>query len=93
MNFNKPTVIRKIHEDGTPDSFYKVQYLATRLNSADPNDIYQPLDEFTMSPSVSSLPAMVINNGYEMVSNGGKKSRNNRKHKKKSAKKRRTMRK
>jgi len=92
MNFNKPTVIRKIHEDGTPDSFYKVQYLATRLNSADPNDIYQPLDEFTMSPSVSSLPGSILHK-YEIVSNGGKKSRNNRKHKKKSAKKRRTMRK
>lgn len=69
------------------DTFYKVvepPVLVTRLNSANPNDISEPLNSFEM-PSLD----MLVRNGYEIVNKGGKKSRNNRKHKKKSNTRRR----
>ena len=76
-----PTVIEK------NGRFYKVEYLVTRLNSSDPNNIYLPLD----SNKLGSLD-MYMENGYKTII-GGKKSRKNRKHKTKSATKRRTARK
>jgi len=69
------------------DTFYKVierPVLVTRLNSVNPTDIAEPLNSFEM-PSLD----MLVRNGYEIVSKGGKKSRNNRKHKKKTNTKRR----
>jgi hypothetical protein len=77
----KPYVIKR------DDRFYKVierPVLVTRLNSANPTDISEPLNSFEM-PSLG----MLLENGYEIVNKGGKKSRNNRKHKKKSNTKRR----
>jgi hypothetical protein len=69
------------------DRFYKVverPLLITRLNSANPSDVSEPIDSFEV-PSLD----MLLKNGYEIVNKGGKKSRNNRKHKKKSNTKRR----
>jgi len=69
------------------DRFYKVierPVLLTRLNSANPSDIYEPLETSEM-PSLD----MLVRNGYEIISKGGKKSRNNIKHKKKTKTKRR----
>jgi hypothetical protein len=70
------------------DRYYKVVerplLLLTRLNSTDPNDIYEPRDSFELTFSLDTL----IENGYEIVNKGGKKSRS-KKYKKNSKTKRR----
>jgi len=71
--------------------YYKVEtlnsgedsVLLTRLNSANPNDIFKPLDSFEDDLNT------VLKNGYEIIDKGGKKTRSNKKYKKKSKTKRR----
>jgi len=68
------------------DRYYKLverPVIITRLNSKDPNDIYEPPDSFEL-PSLDTL----IKNGYEIVNKGGKKSRS-KKYRKNSKTKRR----
>lgn len=71
------------------DRYYKVKentgeniVLLTRLNSADPNDIFKPLDSFEEDLNLA------LKNDYKIVK-GGKKTRSNKKYKKKSKTKRR----
>ena len=71
------------------DRYYKVKQntgenivLLTRLNSADPNDIFKPLDSFEEDLNLA------LKNDYKIIK-GGKKTRSNKKYKKKSKTKRR----
>lgn len=72
------------------DRYYKVlerPVLITRLNSADPTDIYEPSNSFEM-PSLE----MLMKQGYEIINKGGKKSRHSKKYKKNGKTKRRVRR-
>ena len=80
--------MEKIYVIQRGNRYYKVKQntgenivLLTRLNSADPNDIFKPLDSFEEDLKLA------LKNDYKIVK-GGKKTRSNKKYKKKSKTKR-----